>query len=43
MKKENEVIIFKDEKLELEVRVSPEEDTVWLTQQQMAKLFRCFL
>ena len=28
MKKENEVIIFKDEKLELEVRVSPEEDTV---------------
>lgn len=39
MEKENEVIIFKDEKLELEVRVSPEEDTVWLTQQQMAKLF----
>ena len=35
----NDIIIFKDEQLRLEVKVSPEEDTVWLTQSQMAKLF----
>lgn len=37
--KENEIIIFKDESLELEVRLSPRDDTVWLTQRQMADLF----
>lgn len=36
---ENEIIIFKDSDLELEVRVSPKEETVWLTQKQMADLF----
>lgn len=35
----NEIIIFKENDLELEVNVSPKEDTVWLTQEQMAKLF----
>lgn len=35
----NEIIIFKDVDLELEVNVSPKEDTVWLTQRQMADLF----
>lgn len=32
-------IIFKDGELEIEVSVSPDEDTVWLTQEQIAKLF----
>ena len=35
----NKVIVFKDNDLELEVKISPEEDTVWLTQRQMADLF----
>lgn len=35
----NEIIIFKDNDLELEVNVSPKEETVWLTQRQMADLF----
>ena len=39
MNEKLDVIIFEDEELKLEVRVSPEEDTVWLTQRQMAKLF----
>ena len=29
------IVTFKDEQLELEVNISPEEDTVWLTQAQM--------
>lgn len=33
------IVIFKNGKLELEVNVTPEKDTVWLTQQQMAELF----
>ena len=37
--KKNEVLIFKDDDLELEVNVSHKEDTVWLTQEQMAELF----
>ena len=36
---ENEVILFKERDLTLEVTVSPEEETVWLTQKQMADLF----
>ncbi|CCV63679.1 Fic/DOC family protein [Alteracholeplasma palmae J233] len=39
MNKKIDIIIFKDEELKLEVRVNPEEDTVWLTQRQMAELF----
>ena len=35
----NEIIIFKDNDLELEVKITPDKDTVWLTQDQMAKLF----
>lgn len=36
---DNEVIIFKDGELELEVNVSKNRETVWLTQDQMAELF----
>ena len=35
----NDIVIFKDEQLELEVNISPEEDTVWLSQAQMVELF----
>lgn len=33
------IVTFKDEQLELEVNISPEEDTVWLSQSQIGKLF----
>ena len=33
------IVTFKDEKLELEVNISPEEDTVWLTLDQLSDLF----
>lgn len=36
---DNEVIIFKDGELELEVNVSKNRETVWLSQKQMAELF----
>lgn len=35
----NNIVVFKNGELELEVNVTPEKDTVWLTQQQMAELF----
>ena len=35
----NDIVIFNNGELELEVRVTPDEDPVWLTQQQMAQLF----
>ena len=35
-----ETLIKEDNELELEVNVAPEEDTVWLTQAQMVKLFQ---
>ena len=35
-----ELVKFVDGSFELEVNVSPEEDTVWLTQEQMAVLFQ---
>ena len=35
----NDVVVFKDGELSLEVKVSSMEETVWLTQQQMAELF----
>lgn len=35
----NEIIIYKDGELEIEVQINPEQNTVWLTQQQMAELF----
>ena len=34
-----EVIKFENGNVELEVNVSPEEETVWLTQEQIAQLF----
>lgn len=35
----NEIIKFEDNGIELDVTVSPEQNTVWLTQEQMAILF----
>ena len=35
----NEVVLFIDDELKLEVPVSPEQDTVWLSLDQMAALF----
>ena len=37
--KNYEIVKFKDEGLELDVNVSSNEETVWLTQEQMAVLF----
>ena len=39
MSENYELVKFVDGSFELEVNVSPEEDTVWLTQQQMVLLF----
>ena len=36
---EYEIIKFENGNVELEVNVSPEEETVWLTQEQIALLF----
>jgi hypothetical protein len=33
------IIKFKENKFEIDVNVSPEEDTVWLTQEQISSLF----
>ena len=38
--KKYEVIKFKDNEFEMDVNVSPDEDTVWLTIEQIAFLFR---
>lgn len=35
----NDIVLFKNGELELEVKITPDEDTVWLTQQQMTVLF----
>ena len=37
--KEYELIKFTDSDLELDVNVSPEDETVWLTKDEMAQLF----
>lgn len=37
--KDYELIKFKNDQLELDVKVSPEEDTVWLALDEMALLF----
>ena len=41
MKQNNkyELVKFIDDELELEISVSPKEETIWLTQEQIAKLF----
>ena len=36
---ENKIVVFKDGALELDVKITPEQDTVWLTQAQMVELF----
>ena len=36
---EKDVVVFKDGQFELDVQVTPAEDTVWLTQDQMSELF----
>ena len=35
----NEIIIFTDGDVNIEVQINPEEETVWLTQKQMGELF----
>lgn len=35
----NEIVLFTDEGVVLEVPITPEQDTVWLTQEQMSVLF----
>lgn len=36
---ENKIVLFTDGTLSLDVKISPEQDTVWLNRQQMADLF----
>lgn len=36
---ENEIVLFTDGEVNIEVRISPEQETVWLTQRQMEILF----
>ena len=36
---ENQIVVFKDGALELDVKITPEKDTVWLTIDQLAELF----
>ena len=35
----NEIVLFTDGNTEIEVQISPEQETVWLTQKQMGELF----
>ena len=35
----NEIVLFTDGDINLEVQVSPDQETVWLTQKQMEELF----
>lgn len=37
--KTKDIVLFKNGELELEVNITPEIDTVWLTQDQMSSLF----
>ena len=37
--KETEIILFTDDKIKLEVPITPDQETVWLTQEQMSVLF----
>ncbi len=37
--KNNEIVIFNDGKVNIEVQINPEQETVWLSQVQMAELF----
>ena len=35
----NEIVLFTDGDINIEVQVSPDQETVWLTQKQMEELF----
>ena len=35
----NEIVIFTDGDVNIEVQINPEQETVWLTQKQMGELF----
>ncbi len=35
----NEIVLFTDGDTNIEVQVSPDQETVWLTQKQMGELF----
>ena len=37
---DREIILFKADDIELQVKITPDEETVWLTQDQMAELFQ---
>ena len=37
---ENQIVVFKDGALELDVKITLEKDTVWLTQAQLSELFQ---
>ncbi len=37
--RENEIVLFTDDKIELEVPITPDQETVWLTQEQVSVLF----
>lgn len=39
MNEKNEVVLFMDDDIKLEVPITPEQETVWLTQEQMSTLF----
>ncbi len=39
MKMNNQIVLFEDEDVKLQVPVSPEQETVWLSLDQMAPLF----
>lgn len=39
MVNKNDIILFIDDEIELEVPITPEQETVWLTQEQMSVLF----
>ena len=39
MNEQNEIVLFTDNDVRLEVAITPERETVWLTQDQMSELF----
>lgn len=39
MNAKNEIVLFTDDNIKLEVPITPEQETVWLTQEQMSELF----
>ena len=39
MIEKNEIVLFTDNDIKLEVPITPEQETVWLTQEQMSVLF----